>query len=135
MTPLYVAVGSTCIDQSTVDNDEKTMVVIGHYQDSMKRTAYNPTCENTDFMTIKGIDTQQDSAKILSKDLSDLKPVHDASKKQCKYLARNCMVLRNPEKLRQLMALNFEEKPDLANFLLRGICFMLETQSQDSNEN
>ena len=32
MTPLYVCVGSTCIDQSMDENDdEKVMTVIGHY--------------------------------------------------------------------------------------------------------
>ena len=32
MTPLYVCVGSTCIDQSMGENDdEKAMTVIGHY--------------------------------------------------------------------------------------------------------
>ena len=59
MTPLYVCVGSTCIDQSMgEDEDEKAMTVIGHYQDSMKRTAMNPTPAHTDCMTVKGIDAQ-----------------------------------------------------------------------------
>ena len=40
------------------------------------------------------------------------------------------MVLRNPAKLRQLMAINFDQKPELANFLLRGIAFMLQSQNQ-----
>ena len=37
-------------------------------------------------------------------------------------------MLRNPETFRQLLAVNFDQKPELANFLLRGITFMLEYQ-------
>ena len=62
-------------------------------------------------------------------ELSNLKTVHDASNQKCKLLASNCLVMRNPEKLRQLMAINFDQKPELANFLLRGITFMLQSQS------
>ena len=59
MTPLYVCVGSTCIDQMMGENDdERAMTVIGHYQNSMMRTAMNPTPARTDFMTVKGIDAQ-----------------------------------------------------------------------------
>ena len=59
MTPLYVCVGSTCIDQTMGENDdERAMTVIGHYQDSMRRTAMNPTPAHTDCMTVKGIDAQ-----------------------------------------------------------------------------
>lgn len=58
MTPRIISVGAHCIDLSLSTGQEeleRTMTVIGLYQDSTKRAALYPSAENTDYLCVKGL--------------------------------------------------------------------------------